>query len=494
MICYGLFLKKCCFAIAGWALAFCSFQQHDLWAQAKKQSRQKLQAIQLIEDRKAELIMLSDSIWNLAEPSFEEIKSSKLLTEFLRKEGFKIEENVSGFPTVFIASYGTGKPVIGLYGEYDADPNASNAVVPRRQEIAPGKFGHGGGHNLLGVGSLGTALAIKELIERKKLKCTIRYYGTTAEGKLGSKTYLARDGYFDDLDLSLYWHPAPVTIASTAQWDALIDLDITLSGRKVNVMLDKDSNPTTTESLELIINELHALRRMTNQDVKLNYAINQSPHSLNESPDTTRIAVRIQCARQGDANQLFEKVSSAVRTVKDQGNVHTGIRVTRALHQFLPNVKAMEVVHQNLEWLGPIQYTETEVQFVKQLQQYLNVPVDGIQDKILPFADNTGRQQLYGYASDIGDASWIAPEVYFIVRSLPGVAMHQWPGTIFTGHSIGHKGMIQAAKALALTIVDYVENPVLQKNIREDFEQRRQSNRYHSLLPEGPPTITKVSH
>jgi aminobenzoyl-glutamate utilization protein B len=494
MICYGLSLKKRCFAIAGWILIFCFFQEPDLFAQAGKQSRQKLQALQLIEDRKDELIMLSDSIWHLAEPSFEEIKSSKLLIEFLRKEGFTVKENVSGFPTVFIANYGTDKPVIGLYGEYDADPNASNAVVPRKQEIAPEKLGHGGGHNLLGVGSLGTALAIKELIERKKLKCTIRYYGTTAEGKLGSKTYLARDGYFNDLDLSLYWHPAPVTVASTAPWDALIDLEITVTGRKVNVMLDKESIPTTTENLELIINELHALRGMTHESVKLNYSINHSPHSLNESPDTTRITVRIQCARQGDANQLFEKVNLAVGKVKDQGKVHTGIRVIRAMHQFLPNVKAMEVVQKNLEWLGPIQYAEAEQQFVKQLQQHLNIPADGIHDNILPFTDNSAREQLYGYASDIGDASWIAPEIYFIVRSLPAVAMHQWPGTIFTGHSIGHKGMIQASKALALTIVDYVEDPMLQREIREDFVQRRQSYRYHSLIPEGPPPITKVSH
>jgi len=438
--------------------------------------------------------MLSDSIWTLSEPSFEEIRSSRLLMEFLMKEGFTIQENVSGFPTVFIASYGKGKPVVGLYGEYDADAGASNAVVPRRQEIVGQQFGHGGGHNLLGVGSVGAALAIKDLIERKKLKCTIRYYGTTAEGKLGSKTYLARDGYFDDLDLSLYWHPAPVTIASTVPWDALIDMEITLAGRKVNIMLDKESSPTTTESLEVIIDELQTLRAMTNNGIKLNYSINQSPHSLNETPDTTRVTIRLQCARQRDAYQLYEKISSVVTKVRDEGNGQANIKVIRAIHQFLPNVKAMEVVHKNLESLGSIQYTEVEEQFVKQLQQHLGIPSNGIYDKILPFADNSGREQLYGYASDIGDASWIAPEVYFVVNSLPGVAMHQWPGTMFTGHSIGHKGMIQAAKVLALTIVDYIENPPLQKSIREDFEKRRQSYRYRSLLPTGPPPLTKVSH
>jgi aminobenzoyl-glutamate utilization protein B len=161
------------------------------------------------------------------------------------------------------------------------------------------------------------------------------------------------------------------------------------------------------------------------------------------------------------------------------------------MHRFLPNVKAMVAVYQNLQWLGPIQYSEEEIQFVKQLQQHLGIPTHGIQDNIIPFSDQSGRDHLCGYASDIGDASWISPEVYFVVKSLPGVAMHQWPGTIFTGHSIGHKGMIQASKALALTIIDYIESPELQENIREDFERRRQSYRYHSYLHDGPPQITK---
>ncbi|HEX6893462.1 MAG TPA: hypothetical protein VF141_22275 [Chryseolinea sp.] len=453
--------------------------------------KSRLQALQYIEKRKQELIALSDSIWKLAEPSFEEVRSSGLLIEFLRKEGFTIRENVSGFQTVFVASYGEGKPVIGLYGEYDADPGASNVVVPRREEIAGQPMGHGGGHNLLGIGSLGTALAVKDLIERKKLKCTIRYYGTTAEGALGSKTYLARDGYFDDLDLSLYWHPAPVTAASTAPWDALIDLEITLSGPRVNVMLDKNSTPTTTENLEPIMDELHALRTLTNKGIKLHYSLSQTPLSLSETPDTIRLSVRIQCARQGDANMLFDKISAVVNKVKAQGKVHADIKLIRALHQFLPNVKAMEVVYQNLQWLGSIHYTDDEMQFVKQLQQHLGLATEGIQDKLIPFSDQSGREQLYGYASDIGDASWIAPEVYFVVNSLPAVAMHQWPGTIFTGHSIGHKGMIQAAKALALTIVDYVARPELQKTIRDDFDQRRQSYRHRSLLPDGPPIKPK---
>jgi aminobenzoyl-glutamate utilization protein B len=333
-----------------------------------------------------------------------------LQIDFLRREGFAIQENVSGFNTVFIATYGEGKPVIGLYGEYDADPDASNRVVPRKEEVAHEKNGHGGGHNLLGVGSIGTALAIKDLIERKKLKCTIRYYGTTAEGELGSKTYLARDGYFDDLDFSLYWHPAPATVASTGPWDALIDFDIALTAKKVNVIRSKVTAPTTTDALELLTSELKALRQTENQGAKLNYILRSSPHLLNETPDTIKFSVRIQCAKQQDANQLFVDFGDAVNRVKDQSKVQIELKVVRAKHQFLPNVAAMETVHKNLESLGAINYTEDEIEFVKQLQQHLGNVQDGISDKIIPFSDQSGRQELYGFASDIGDASWFAPK------------------------------------------------------------------------------------
>ena len=453
----------------------------------------KSRAIQFIEKKKEELITLSDSIWNLAEPSYAEVKSSRLLIVYLKKEGFTIQENISGFQTAFIASYGEYKPVIGLYGEYDADPDASNKVVPRKEELGPGKYGHGGGHNLLGVGSIGAALAIKSLIQRRMLKCTIRYFGTTAEGKLGSKTYLARDGYFDDLDLSLYWHPAPVTVASTAPWDALIDFEITFAGRGRNITQNNESSPTTTEGLELLINELHALRSITSKGIKLNYNVTQSAHSLNETPDSINITVRVQCAKQSDANQLFEKISAGVDKIEDQSKMQTNLRVIRAMHQFLPNVTAMETVNRNLQLLGPMHYTEEEIEFVKELQQHLGVPTEGILDKVIPFSDQSGRESVYGYASDIGDASWIAPEIYFVVKSLPSVPMHQWPGTIFTGHSIGHKGMIQASKTLAMTIIDYLENPVLRQNIRQDFERRRKSYRYRSFLPDSPPTHNKIN-
>lgn len=443
----------------------------------------KSSAIRFLNQKQNDLVGWNDSIWKYAEPSFKEFRSSKLLIDVLQNEGFTVQQNVSGFSTVFIATYGTVKPVIGLFGEYDADPGASNKTVPRHEELVNGGHGHGGGHNLLGVGSLGAALAIKDLIQRGKLKCTIRYYGTTAEGSLGTKTCLARDSYFNDLDLSLYWHPAPGTWASTGPWDALIDFDIIFSGKKVNVIREIPEESNTLSALELLLPEMKRIRSEMTVARKINYSIRPGKGDINSIPDTTKIGVRIQCTRQEDALAMFNEINKVVREISERTKISGEVDVKKAMHQFLPNVTAMQLVQRNMELLGPITYSTEELLYAKEMQRYLNKPEDGIEDKIPAFSDQSKREQLYGYASDIGDASWIAPEIYFIVRSLPpSVPMHHWAGTTFSGSSIGHKGMLQASKILAMTIVDFVENRSLQQDIRRDFEKSRKNYNYQSLL------------
>jgi aminobenzoyl-glutamate utilization protein B len=449
---------------------------------SKKLKGNKAAAVSFVEASKDKLIQWNNQVWEYAEPSEKEFRSSQLFVDIFKKEGFTVQENVSGFPTMFIATYGTEKPVIGLFGEYDADPNASNKLVPRKEELVTGGYGHGGSHNVLGVGSLGAALAIKDLIRRGRLQCTIRYYGTTAEGSTGAKAYLARDGFFKDLDLSLYWHPAPITLAPASPWDALIDFDIVLSAKRLNIIRQQSNDSTTLDALERLLPELKKARNEMSAGIRFNYAVRQWKTDLAYIPDTLRLNVRIQCTRQEQMVRLFDQVKNAVANVSLQTGVKSAINVTRAMHQFLPNLTAMRVVQQNMEWLGPISYSEQEQAYAKEMQSALGLSRDGITDKILSFTDQSNRSEIYGYASDIGDASWIAPEIYFIVRALPGVPMHQWPGTAFSGHSIGHKGMLQAAKLLAMTIVDYLEDKSLQNSIREEFIEKTKHYQYRSFL------------
>lgn len=453
--------------------------------QRSSMSKAKKSAIKYIDDHSAVLTKASDSIWSFAEGSFMETKSAQLIKDILRREGFRIEENVLGLPTVFVATYGDSRPVIGLYGEYDADAGASNKVTDHREEVSAGANGHGGSHNLLGVGSLGAALAIKDLIAKKKLTGTIRYYGSTAEGTMGARSYLARDGYFNDLDLSLYWHPAPVTWASTGIWDAVIDVKVLLAGRSSDFL--KEDEGSTHQALELFIQKMGSLRSTLDAETKFNYSIQEPPHALHQVPDSIILGIRIQSASQQSAVRLFNGLKGELAHIAEKTKVSAGVSVERAMHQFLPNVTAMKAVHANMELLGEIRYNQTELDFVKQVGENLKLNGLSIQDNVPAFNDASKAGKLYGYSSDIGDASWIAPEIYFIVKSLPPVNMHHWQGTIFSGHSIGHKGMLHAAKLMAMTIVDYMSDKDLQQSIRTDFETAKDGYKYVPIIGPGKP-------
>lgn len=442
----------------------------------------KAAAIKYIDQRKSELIEWNNDVWKFAEPAMNEVKSYALLVAVFKKEGFKVEEHASGFSTVFIATYGNEGPVIGLFGEYDADAGASNKTVPYKESVVQDGYGHGGHHNVLGIGSCGAALAIKHLINKKRLKCTIRYYGTTAEGTIGSKSYLARDGYFDDLDLSLYWHPAPGTWASTAKWDALIETEILITGSRFE-MLRQQSQSTTLDALEELIVGLQSLRKRMTPGIRINYSIRQTNDDLKHITDTIAVGLIIQCAFQRDANSLYDSVRSIMQRSERATGVTISHSIKKAKHQFLSSVSGTKLVHNNITLLGPITYEEDEQQFVKSLQKYLNVKESGIEDRVFPFNDTSEKPEVYGYASDIGDASWIAPGIYFTVRTLPMVPMHQWPGTAFSAHPIAHKGMIYASKLLSMTIIDFVENKEAQKTIRMEFEQKKSGYKYKSLVP-----------
>lgn len=166
-------------------------------------TEKKQEMVRLIEKRRTELIELSDRIWRFAETALRETQSAKLLADHAEQQGFRVERGLAGMPTAFIATYGEGRPIIGIVGEYDALPGLSQKAVPFREALLPGGAGHGCGHNLFGAASLRAAVAVKELIAAGKLKGTIRFYGTPAEEAVGGKPYMAREGLFDDLDIAL---------------------------------------------------------------------------------------------------------------------------------------------------------------------------------------------------------------------------------------------------------------------------------------------------
>ena len=456
-----------------------------LWSPAWSQSVKKVkkEAVAFLDAISPELNLTSYKIWSFAEPSYEEYQSSGLLIEEFQKNGFQVETPFDSLETMFVATYGNKGPVIGLFGEYDADHHASNHLVPYRSPIDSNTYGHGAGHNLLGVGALGTALALKKLVADGKISCRIKYFGTTDETGYGGKTILAASGYFDDLDISLYWHPSPVTVASTnSAWDAMAELDLIICGQSIEMMdaVNKDK-PNSRTAAKAVLDFIEGRQNDDPQNVIINYSIASNNHDLKLLPDTIKLGLRIQHASQIGMVKTLEELTDLCHKVERETQSTIKLKVTSAHHEFIVNQTAMRAIYDNMVDLEEISYTPEEVKYSNDLQAHVGSKLRAPSAKLFDFSEYT-NEQLYGYSSDIGDASWFAPEVYFVTTCLPrGAPMHEWTGTVFSGHTIGQKGMVLAAKTMTLFVIDYLFDENLQKNIREEFLIRTEGYTYKVL-------------
>ncbi|MBI2956220.1 MAG: amidohydrolase, partial [Acidobacteria bacterium] len=256
---------------------------------AADNQQKKDEAVASIEKHKAELIRLSDQVWAVAETALRETRSAWLLADYAERQGFRVERGVAGLPTAFVATYGHGRPIIGILGEYDALPGISQKASPVKEPLAAGGAGHGCGHNLFGAASLGAALAIKELIEAGKLEGTIRFYGTPAEESVGGKLYMARAGLFNDLDVVLAWHPDDETRADTESSQALVDFIVEFWGRAAHAAYDPWNGRSAQDGLELLTHGLNMMREHIRPTARIHYAIVRGADVPNVVPEYAKL-------------------------------------------------------------------------------------------------------------------------------------------------------------------------------------------------------------
>lgn len=454
----------------------------------KKHSKDKEAVIQLIESMQDELIKVSDTIWSYAEIGLEEYKSSKLLADFAEKNGFKVERGISGMPTAFVASYGTDKPVIGITGEYDALPGLSQKAIPKKEALIEGGPGHGCGHNLIGTGALATALAIKTLIENGSLKGTIRYYGTPAEENYAGKLYMARDGFFDDLDICLNWHPSDFTKTYHRDSYALFDYSIRFHGRTAHASDRPWDGRSSLDAVESFVNGINLLREHVKPTVRMHYVITRGGDIPNVIPDNTEVWL---WTRDFDINSLLkldERIKDIAKGASMIAGVEQEVILNSGIYNILPNKKGSELLQLNLELLEPISFSKDEYEFAYQIQEESELKKTGIRSQ--PITIEEAMVDPEEFTSDMGDVSWIVPTITLLNVCMPeDVSLHSWGSTASFGSSIGHKGMIYASKALAMTMIDLYKNPDQLNAIKKEFAERKGSIVYKTRLPVGPPPI-----
>ncbi len=467
------------------ALSFC-FGFLNIYGQTL--TNEKKAIIKSVDNHSKELINLSDEVWSYAETALTETKSSKALADYAEKQGFNVQRGVAGMPTAFIASYGSGRPIIGVLGEFDALPGLSQKVGTAKAVLVSGKPGHGCGHNMFGPGSLGAALAIKEMIQKGKIKGTIRFYGTPAEETIGGKIYMARAGLFNDLDVSLAWHPADHIEASTKSSLALIDFRVKFFGKTAHAALDPWDGASAVDALELYTMAIEFQREHVKPSVRIHYLMENTGKVVNVVPDYASVWTRIRDNDKAGVDLVYNKVKKMAQGAALMTSTTYKIELISGMYNMLVNRTGAAVLENNLKLLGPIKYSSDEIVFGKAVQKALNKPQIGINGKIHPLKPTEPYSPRA--STDVGDISWIVPQINLAVTTAPiGTPWHSWAVVACGGMSIGHKSVPYAAKALALTMYDLYKNKSLIKKMHIEFLKRKGNTIYKSTLPDGPPPI-----
>lgn len=452
--------------------------------------KKKEEAVASIERQRAELIKMSDQIWAFAETALRESRSSRLLADYAEKQGFKVQRGVAGMPTAFVATYGEGRPVIGILGEYDALPGISQKAATTKEPLEAGAAGHGCGHNLFGAASLGAATAIKELIAAGKLKGTVKFYGTPAEESVGGKLYMAREGMFNDLDVCLAWHPGDETEADTGSSQAMVDFLVEFKGKAAHAAADPWNGRSAVDALEAFTHGLNMLREHVRPSVRMHYTIQKGGDVPNVVPEYARLWCWVRDSKRTGVEEVMKRVRKIVDGAAQIADVEGKLTIQSGDYEMLVNMAGAKLLHANLEWLGPLKYTEEEQEFARAIQRATGVEPVGLKGEIK--AVQPQPQDPQGGSTDVADVSWIVPTLHFSVTTAPHKApWHAWPVVACGGMSIGHKGMTLAAKTIAATAVDLFENADQRTAIQAEFKEKTKGHTYKGYIPDGPPPLPK---
>ncbi len=431
---------------------------------------------------------LAQEIWELAELGYLEKQSSERLQEYLAERGFSVQAGVADIPTAFVASYGRGEPVIGILAEFDALPGLSQAAVPRRQPLEPDDPGHACGHHLFGAASATAGVAVADWLRESGRSGTVRVYGTPAEEGGSGKVYMTRAGLFDDVDVVLHWHPGDRNDASPSSSTANKSGRFTFHGIAAHAAAAPERGRSALDGVEAMNYMVNLMREHVPQEARLHYIITDGGDAPNIVPEQAQVYYYV---RHPDAEQvvaLFERVVAAAEGAAHGTGTRMEYEVMHGNYPVLPNDVLARLVHENLEQLGGIRYDDEERAFAREIQRTLDghlPPIDSSAE-VQPFVV---RQNMG--STDVGDVSWNVPTVGFSTATwVPGTPAHSWQAVAAGGTSIGHKGMLLAARLLAVTAADLFENPELRAAARDELEARRGADfEYRALLGDRQPPL-----
>lgn len=428
-------------------------------------------------------------IWDYAEVGYKEVKSSALHQKTLQDNGFTVQTGVADIPTAFVATYGSGKPVIGILAEFDALPGLSQEAVPEKKPIEGKNAGHGCGHHLFGTASVAAGIEIKKLIEQKKFSGTIKVFGCPAEEGGSGKVYMVRAGLFNDADIVIHWHPGAENSVTMTSALANKSAKFRFHGLAAHASASPEKGRSALDGVESFDYMVNMMREHVPQETRIHYIITNGGKAPNVVPDFAEVYYYVRHPKRDDVVSIFDRVVKAAEGAAMGTGTTVDYEIIGGTHDLLLNRTLADVMQKELEKVGGVIYTPEEIEFAKKLQSSFTFKVPAIETaavvKPMKVDENSG-----GGSTDVGDVSYAVPTVGMSAATwVPGTPAHSWQATACGGTDIGAKGMMVAAKTMTLTAIDLFTTPALIEKAKAEFIKAKGDYHYQALLGDRKPAL-----
>jgi len=460
----------------------------------------KQTAIDWIDENRKRIIEISDKIWGFAELGLIEYKSSKLLADELERHGFRVEMSVAGMPTAFIASWGQGRPVIGVMGEYDALSGLSQKPVPYKEPVEEGAPGHGCGHNIHGASGMAGAVALKVAMEEAGIPGTVKFYGCPAEESGSGKVWMVRAGVFEGVEAVLSHHPSSMNSAGLSNSLANNSVKFHFHGKSSHAAGSPEQGRSALDAVELMNIGVNFLREHLIPESRIHYVIEAGGGQPNVVPPYARSWYLIRAPERYQVDEMYKRILDIAKGAELMTGTTHQVEFLKAIYNKIPSRTLSELVTSNMREIGAPEYTDEELKFAEEIAK--SIPkedkmetlrkskrpgweelMDVLIDQTIPDAWNEGEPGRG--STDVADVSWQAPTMEFgtttYVLGTPG---HSWQNVAQAGMSIGHKSLIFASKTIAVSAVDLLTKPELLKKAREELKERTKGRTYKTPLPQ----------
>ena len=446
-------------------------------------------AIDKIREEKQSFIDLAQKMWEEPETAFNEVKACEWTAEVLEKYGFEVEKGAYDMPTCVVGRWGSGHPIIGFLGELDALPGLSQKVSTTKEPAVAGAPGQGCAHNLLDGACLAAAVGVKAELENRGMSGTVVYYGCPAEEVLTGKVFMARNGAFKDLDCAFAWHGGNLNMVTTGIHTGLNSAIFHFKGRTAHAGGDPQNGRSALDAAELMSVGANYLREHVTSDVRIHYVYKEAGTAPNIVPDRASVWYYVRAMSREAIEDTYDRLVKVAKGAAMMTETELEIEFLGGCYNTQPNRVLTDVAHEAMHEVEIPQGTEEELKFAEELNkqspQYDKFKASGALDNGPLATDIPEIKTVYGYgSSDVGDVMHICPCI--MVRNgtyniaAPG---HSWQITACAGMSIGHKGMLQGSKVLAVSGLKMIENPELVEKAKAEFNETMHGRTYKCPIP-----------